>query len=131
VPPSPEVPLWTANEDDVIATESPWRGEVDLDRMEFRLVYLMEAHARLETSDLGQSEKDAIAGDLSEVMTSLFVEAAEAMESKPNPFLLSKMLIHYDRFMTGSASEWLGEVVERMEGLDARVTRHARKISGR
>lgn len=62
--------------------------------------------------------------DLADALNACYEEVIPYLEAAPNPNLLCMLLYHHDRYLAGSASEWLARSIETLRQLDPKVTEH-------
>ncbi len=137
VPWTPETPYCydrrqSASEDN----PSPWDSDPELDRVEYRLVYLMEADRCAKklrkSAKLPEAEAVLLYGavdHLDEILEMSYHDAIKGFRTKPNPTLLLMMLYHYDAYVKSAMERW-APTIEALHEIDPVITKRAENLTG-
>lgn len=114
---------------------SPWAETPEYSRIEYRLIYLMEADRaakRLaQTAKLSEAEHSLLSttlDDLGEVLIGFYGEAMTFLKIKPNPTLLLMMLYHYNTYVQSANENW-PRIIATLRRLDPTITAKAETLA--
>ncbi len=117
------------DETNALQENSPWDNSASRERVEYPLVFLMDAYVKADKLQRKGVDTYSLRDDLSESLLALYEGAYLEFTKKPHPRLLTKILLHHYNYHQGSASESWSEVISKLERLDKKATSSALKQS--
>lgn len=109
---------------------SPWQNNKIYRRVEYRLLYLLEADAvltkvkRAENVEGKRLELSRVLDNLDEVLEVCYEESVSYFKDKPNPRLLMMMLYHYEVDGNSAMERW-GPTIKALRAIDPEIAKQA------
>jgi hypothetical protein len=135
VPWTPETPYnYDRRQSASVDDPSPWAIDHDYRRIEYRLVYLMEADRSAKKLERATKLPEAESlllhrsiDNLDEVLEVCYREAIACFKAKPNPTLLLMMIYHYSAYVNSAMERW-DPTIDALRKLDPAITEEAVKL---